>query len=312
MRKSALVLVIIFFAVVGFSQISTTKIQQPKPSEVPTYYDSTENFVSNPYMYIGQELYIPGCVLHDQGFDDFFIDYKKDTWTDRKNVYKVGSGFNTEYEALAQKYFRVLDVIKYEQSYPGTFLKLQEKESKDIIYYGFSLPKKYFFPFIVVGYFMELRRMKIGNKFVVRGIDWSQGIRKMVDVNTGKPPKNFKAGSTWTCVDVTMEDQLCDIVLNLENEIGEQILLPMDDINKAYFVFSLPYSDELKAKFGESDWLRIVSGILWLGMTKEMCEISWGKPDDINSTITSYGTNEQWVYTDNYLYFENGILVTMQ
>ena len=44
-----------------------------------------------------------------------------------------------------------------------------------------------------------------------------------------------------------------------------------------------------------------------------MCLESWGKPDDINTTIGSYGTHEQWVYGNGYyLYFENGKLTNIQ
>jgi hypothetical protein len=44
---------------------------------------------------------------------------------------------------------------------------------------------------------------------------------------------------------------------------------------------------------------------VWIGMTKAEAEISQGKPYDINRTVTSYGTHEQWCYNGGvYLYFE--------
>lgn len=51
-----------------------------------------------------------------------------------------------------------------------------------------------------------------------------------------------------------------------------------------------------------------------LGMSKEEVEVSlWGKPNDINRTVTQYGTHEQWVYGNGqYLYFEDGILTGFQ
>ncbi|WHY64669.1 hypothetical protein [Neobacillus sp. SuZ13] len=51
-----------------------------------------------------------------------------------------------------------------------------------------------------------------------------------------------------------------------------------------------------------------------IGMTKDMVlKSSWGEPQKINKTTTSYGTKEQWVYGNgNYFYFENGILTTIQ
>ena len=51
-----------------------------------------------------------------------------------------------------------------------------------------------------------------------------------------------------------------------------------------------------------------------VGMTREQVMASaWGKPQQINTTTASYGTHEQWVYPgQNYLYFENGVLTTIQ
>lgn len=51
-----------------------------------------------------------------------------------------------------------------------------------------------------------------------------------------------------------------------------------------------------------------------IGMTKEEVLYStWGKPKDINKTTTADTVSEQWVYSDyKYLYFENGILTTIQ
>lgn len=58
---------------------------------------------------------------------------------------------------------------------------------------------------------------------------------------------------------------------------------------------------------------KIMSGKIWIGMTSEMAIDSWGEPKDINRTVTNYGTNEQWVYSDkNLLYFKNGKLTAWQ
>jgi hypothetical protein len=51
-----------------------------------------------------------------------------------------------------------------------------------------------------------------------------------------------------------------------------------------------------------------------IGMTKEECLLAWGKPEDgVNTTINSRGRSEQWCYGyGRYLYFQNGVLVTIQ
>jgi hypothetical protein len=67
-------------------------------------------------------------------------------------------------------------------------------------------------------------------------------------------------------------------------------------------------------KYGVRYGALINEGRVAIGMTKEMCVQAWGKPRDINRTIREGLTEEQWVYgfIDRYLYFENGILVTIQ
>jgi len=51
-----------------------------------------------------------------------------------------------------------------------------------------------------------------------------------------------------------------------------------------------------------------------IGMSKEdVLASSWGRPEKINTTTNAYGTREQWVYGGrNYLYFENGVLTSIQ
>lgn len=51
-----------------------------------------------------------------------------------------------------------------------------------------------------------------------------------------------------------------------------------------------------------------------IGMTTEQAlNSSWGKPLKINRTTNTGGSREQWVYSsNNYLYFESGILTSIQ
>jgi hypothetical protein len=63
----------------------------------------------------------------------------------------------------------------------------------------------------------------------------------------------------------------------------------------------------------EEVWKVIQEGKVIIGMTSEQTELSWGKPKDINRTKTANGNSEQWIYqAGNYLYFEDGILKTIQ
>jgi hypothetical protein len=51
-----------------------------------------------------------------------------------------------------------------------------------------------------------------------------------------------------------------------------------------------------------------------IGMTREqVIGSNWGRPQSVNTTTSAYGKREQWVYGGrNYLYFENGVLTTIQ
>ena len=73
--------------------------------------------------------------------------------------------------------------------------------------------------------------------------------------------------------------------------------------------------ERLAPKYGKATAKMMVEEKVRIGWSKQMCKESWGEPDDINKTIGSWGTHEQWVYGDiycDYLYFENGVLTSIQ
>ena len=70
---------------------------------------------------------------------------------------------------------------------------------------------------------------------------------------------------------------------------------------------------DLIAKYGQEDGSIIAAGKVDIGMTKEMCIAAWGKPADMNRTITAGIVYEQWIYNQaSILNFENDILVSVQ
>lgn len=73
------------------------------------------------------------------------------------------------------------------------------------------------------------------------------------------------------------------------------------------------YKAKLIRKYGKQNALLILNNEVKLGFTKAMCIEAWGKPSEINRTITRYGTREQWVYgLGCYLYFDGNILSGIQ
>ena len=321
MKITLTILITTISIISTYGQITTTKITPKVEQTDNTPYDSTKNFLGKDVnKYIGQELYLNGKAksLREYGYAGFSIDYKKSSPTKKSSVYKCCDSYNSKYDELSGKYFIVLEVIKHPKAEESEFLyakkfylKLQEKEKKDIVYYEYDSQYEHSFPFIVVGYFNKLKQSEIGEEYIVRGKNWiSSG--HMTDMKTGNPVSNFEAGLKWKCVDVTIEEEFYTLSLVIENEKGEQIPLGIDNSTRTNWVFKFKQAELYKKKFGDENWQRILDGKVKIGMTKEMCELSWGKPKSINETITSGKKSEQWVYSDNYLYFDNGIVTAMQ
>ena len=73
------------------------------------------------------------------------------------------------------------------------------------------------------------------------------------------------------------------------------------------------YKQSLVKKYGAKNAALILDEQVRIGFTKEMCVESWGEPRYINSTITRYGRQEQWVYGIGcYLYFVGNKLTGIQ
>ena len=132
--------------------------------------------------------------------------------------------------------------------------------------------------------------------------------------------QTLETGEKWKCISfkdisngITTENKW---IVIFENSKKEQITIDYNEfitkINDNE-IYTLQNADNYLKKFGKKKWLSILNRKIVIGMTEEMCELSWGKPNNINTTTTKGTTIEQWVYDNNaYLYFKNGILTSFQ
>jgi len=314
-----------FFAIKTYGQITTTKIATKIDDNTIVKYDSLNNYLgTNVYQYLGQDLYLKGQSesLRKYGYPYFYTDYNLEKFGNGSRVsavYKCCDSYNSKYSELEGNYFKVLEIIKHPKSdeneyYYGRkfYLKLQEKASQDTLYFEYDSDNKFEFPFIVVGFFEKLKKLAIGQRFIFGSTKLRFGEDEL-DVKTGKPII-FKLGEKWECYDVTIEEQYFNLSLLLKDNIGQTLCIGYEmaiGTEKFYDVFTEKDADKYKVKFGNDNWNTILQGKVIIGMTKEMCKLSWGEPKDINETITSGRKSEQWVYSDNYLYFENGKLTAI-
>ena len=59
------------------------------------------------------------------------------------------------------------------------------------------------------------------------------------------------------------------------------------------------------------------SKVVRIGMTAAEVRANWGEPTGVNSTTTTYGTSEQWIYRrgsyrTQYVYLSNGVVSSTQ
>lgn len=318
-------LLFILLPTIAFCQIKTGKVKTLENKKNEIVYDSLSNFQeTNVECLINQTLYLKGvkAELQKYGYKNFFNDYKKDVslkTSFKDKVYQCCDGYNSRYDSLTGKYFKIIKVIKHpkaENDYTGLYencyyLKLNIQNTKDTIYYKYL--SKYDFPFIVEGYFKKLQKLYIGKSYVFG--NFTNEIKKeSVDIETGEKVKLI-IGEKWKCIDLIVDEKdfnLCFIISNNK----QKILLNYQDeflnSEKYFNLFNSIDADRYKKKFGIDNWNTILQSKLKLGMTKEMCKLSWGEPETINKTISKNRKSEQWVYSKNYIYFENGVLTTIQ
>lgn len=300
----------------SFGQITTAKVAEKAKEPKPLIYDSLDNFLGeNFHFYKGQMLYLSGVseTLRKYGYRDFYNKYGNLSSIDKKSIYKccVDEGFGSKYEELAEKYFLVLDILPHPKAEENEFLygkkhyfKLKEVESGEECYFEYNEKYKHSFPFIVVGYFEKLKKDFTGKEYITRGKNWIDRNSPMTDMITGAVVSDFDNGKVWKCTDVSVETKYYALSLILTNELGQKIPIAVENLKSNNWIMDVKTAEAYRDKFGNENWLLILKGKIKIGMTEEMCLIAWGKPNKINRA--SYG--DQWVYDDQYLYFENGKL----
>ena len=219
--------------------------------------------------YIGQQFYLKGRseAIRKYGYERFIKDYKYDKFSKTENIYKCCDGYNSKYEDLNGKYFEVLDAVRnpkakeselvYGSSY---FLKLKEKSTNEILYFEYDSEFEHNFPFIVVGYFEKLKKLYIGNEYVLRGRNFINGKPEMYDIQTGKLI-DYSAGTLWKCVDISIDEKYYELSLIIENSKKEQIDYGIYwALKDNYFSFTKQDASQYEQKFGADLWKQILAG----------------------------------------------------
>lgn len=324
--KTALLIIWVFLSLPVLSQIKTLNIGDNKKVIAP--YDSLENISGyTKDQHMGQTLYLMPTKKND---DMYGIEFYTSLDNGRKS-YK-------DYKSLKGKYFLFVNIVKG-SNVQDVYMQLIETETNDTIYYQAYLSSD-IEPFLTVGYFEKLQSQIVGKRFVYK----ENEIRPnpMRNLEDRIPIRDIPNGTIFIATDIVIDESygeydkysydspLTPIIVILKNEkygegfVSHKEILKSFNVHETFRHFitytehetklkeNKEYRDLILKKFGSTKGKLILENKVRIGFTAEMCRYSWGNPIEINKTTGSYGVHEQWVFDGSYLYFENGILTTIQ
>lgn len=284
MNKISLITLLSLISITTFAQKADKNAIYPT-----TPYDSTSNFLHNePAQYLGQTLLLKGMPVEKRelGYADFILNYKKDDaiMNNKKNIYKCCDGYNSQYAPLINKQFLVLEVLKNphnkkeeDSNFDNEFyLKLQELESGDILFYKYNSISEYTFPFIVTEYLEKQKSQLVGKEYVFTDIALSEA-------KTIKSQKRSitTIGDKWKCIDIIISEDDFNLSLLIQNAKKQQLTLPLNTITGAHtpkMAYTAKEADSMRKRFGIYNYKRVLQQKIGMNMTQEACRLSWGEP----------------------------------
>jgi hypothetical protein len=318
-------------------------IEKKEEIQVIAPYDSLFSINKDNYKsHIGQTLYLmENKEAKKHGY--YFYEKPYSNWNAQRKYNPINNG-TAMYDYLKGRYFYVNEIIDivYEDGKNKFFLQLIEKETKDTVY------SDVLNHFLTVGYYEKLKSKYIGKKYVCQ-IDFDffsvETLKRDKSISKGTVLEcvDLPFAKRESVIKSTLEkdDEVPEIVALLESDKYGKCICSFrlventnmfstwafkqgryKEANYSWEILPLKsYEDlekeaavkkDLAKKYGQSNANLIVQGKVRIGFTKQMCREAWGEPEDINTTTGSYGKHEQWVYDDDYLYFENGKLTAIQ
>lgn len=319
MKKTALFIVTLAIVLNVNAQIGITSVTvpQPKPSQIPVF-DSTQNFLGtkNVQSYNGQILFVlPKAKTNSVwGYESFkSIDYNPRGYSGPRSHYGRDSErsiFNTRYEDLAEKYFRV-DSIAETSHTEYLFYLTNTKDETDRCCFIYSGLYKHTFPFIVLSHFNFLKDNYLGKQYIIQS-----NLIHHTDIVTGDSiiikddPQVI-----WTTTDLTIIDndyrKLAFVIKsgNVTSYVDAEIFASAFTTDGRRIIYNKIEWDNLVKKYGLTMMNLVLNRKIKVGMPEKLLVYSWGKAERINSS--SYG-NQQYVYGNDYVYVKDGKVVSWQ
>lgn len=317
--KIFITIVSFLFAASCYSQITTiTAKEKEEPKVEVQKYDSLENLNNkNLLLHEGQTLFLQGgkYAKENNYYRVFYTNIvPKDSLDNDSYVYKPIAGKGKEivssYSELVGKYYKILSIqVGKTSPYQTTYWFQLVGEDKTPFYFRWQLANINYTTttdFITLGYYEKMKQIFVGKEFY----SISSMERPKVDSKeTIKTPHKTKFKCVDIAVNVGEDDPPFAVLENAQyGKIkGEIIKGP-----RLHMFVSISAYNEYIKKYGTKFGSSVAEGSIEIGMNKKMVRDAWGAPDHVNTTTGSYGTHEQWIYGDSYLYFKNGIVTSKQ
>jgi len=114
-----------------------------------------------------------------------------------------------------------------------------------------------------------------------------------------------------------------DTLRDLKNKLAKEINVLKSDVDSLRSIISARDSQITKIegetavfkkklyykKYGKVNGQRVLEGKIWKGMSEDMLQDIWGKPDKTNTDKHPWGVFTQWHYGDITYFFKNSILI---
>ena len=176
---------------------------------------------------------------------------------------------------------------------------------------------------IILGYYEKLKQRLVNTTVTIKYSNnrYSDDEIILYDLSSGAPLTSTPKGKKLTIKDIGVIDGL--------EYGGLWYILSAPDFQDCFATLNpLQFSDAIPItknqelqeqwerrmilRYGKVNGNLIIEGKVKIGFTKQMCIEAWGKPERINTSFGSWGSQEQWVYgLGTYLYFDGNRLTSI-
>lgn len=267
-------------------------------------YDTNANYAIVPDQLIGQRLSLP--VVTDATFERLYNGRRLYNYPDDSRKYSFTEYPIAKARNLKDKTFVVADVAFDAESLTNVYLKLVQPNSRDTIYYKYpTKTQRDLFPFVIETYLKRLREQYKDREFTVRGDKYSL---EVTDIRR-KRTLTLHQGDVFHCLDVVVKDGKFQLLMRTQK--GRKFYMPEDYELGDKLSFEKHLSTQKIEKYRDTYptyYKAICQKELIKGMSMDMAEQSWGKPE--RSVKTNFdGSDQQWFYMGNvYIIFKNNVL----